>query len=1350
MRKLSIIPLIAVLFLSFTYVVTNDKVDKTTSVKETKKIAENYAPSKFKKSYNDKVFSQRKSKVKGYEKMDSPDKFEEYHRLIRTRDGETKPSYPFNYRMTEFKKINNLSGISLKGVNSSRAQLPWIERGPANVGGRTRGLIVDPDDATKNTWFAGSVGGGVWKTTNAGVSWVHLTEGLPNLSTSTLAMSQSNHNVIYVGTGEGFFNIDAINGNGMFKTTDRGLTWTQLESTAWDANYSAINRLVVDPNNENIVIVATNTGIFRTTDGGTVFTKVYSSGNRVQDLRANPKNFKSLYASIEGKGVYKSKDAGLTWRAPLGDNISGGRAEIDIAPSDTSWLYASVDGATSKLFASIDEGENWIEVIESKWDDWDEDGAEGDESTWLGAQGWYDNTIAVNPYDKSEVFFGGIDLWKASITLDSSKGITSVDIGTIETKFGLVPSNLPYGSGAIGSGEDYWKEKVFEETDLVSVELRFGPGKHQNAHRFIDNSNTYQDYVDVPFEVWDVTNNKQLMASFLDVRKDGVYNLRALNGDILLINAVDYNASTPSADIAKDNGAKFKNIFAFTFRNAPGVSWDAATLPDMTVKIMVGNLPALFRETMPIVDGYLRYKGNQPDIHVDHHNLVMIPMNATTKSFRVLNSNDGGVAISDDNGVNWRETDENGYNTSQFYGVDKKPGANEYFGGMQDNGTWQSKAGENASATTLYNYRIGGDGYETAWHAADANKMIGGSQYNRLRRSTNGGETFLNANVGFDDWGSSANSPFVSKVTNSKIDPEMVFTVSSKGVWRSDNFAESWTLSPISSSWGGGGVVYSAQVAISLADPQIVWAGMYMSATGVPHISKDGGLTFTKTNLYNQVTMGRISGIDTDPIDPATAYATFSFSGAPKVLKTTDYGNSWKDITGFGTNNVSSTGFPDVATYCVLVMPYNNNIIWVGTDIGLVESTDGGASWHYANSGLPAVSVWEMKIVDDQVVVATHGRGIYSVTLPELANYKPPVMAFSPRINGKVSQGGSGLLFNASLRSVYDSTVVFINNNPVKTILSNDVKDVNVAIPFAGTGIVTVQLHSYVGGRVLKSYAYSLEVLELLAARLGYETSFSNNISDFVFDGFSAAVVSGFSNEAAHSAHPYENLKEATLVLRVPIVVASSNATFKYDDVAIIESGEPGTVFGDDEFWDYVIVEGNKGGEWIPLLDGYDARSDSKWLAAYNANASGSSSMFVNHSINLLDKFSAGDTVLIRFRLFADEFTVGWGWAIDNIAIQNHLVSVEDEILPLTYKLNQNYPNPFNPSTSIKFSVPKESKIALRVYNSLGELVTTLFDGVKTAGIHEIKWNAKVSSGVYFYRIESDNFIDTKKMVLLK
>ncbi len=1285
------------------------------------------------KVVNSENWSQKKQRVKGIAKADSPDKFEELHAQIRTAPGETKPTYERNYRFTELAKLKNTASLMKGSNNSITDALNWIERGPSNVGGRTRAIVVDHKDATHSTWFAGAVGGGVWKTTDAGSSWIVLTDDLPNLAVTCLEMSLSNGDVLYAGTGEGFNNADAIEGNGIMKTTDNGATWSQLPSTATDPHFSFVNRLAIDPTDENIVVAATGSGIYKTTDGGTSWSEVYTPG-RILDMRVNPSNFNTLFASTT-LGVIRSYDAGDTWELPSKAAFGGGRIEIAPSKSDTNRLYASVDSAPNKMYATSDGGSTWVEVEEF----------DGSDKAWLGAQGWYDNTIGVHPYNENIVYMGGIDLWQSDITLapDSAVTITDVVDDGLDTVFSYTPTGgLTERDGGIGTGKSFWSENVLLNSESTNIEIRFGPGKTQKSHMFAASSYLYKDYVDVPFEVWDTKNNKQLMCSFTDVYRKNEYYLGASRGSIIFVNHIDYS-ETASTDIAVNNGIKFENSFVVAFRMAAGKSWDADNIPEEKLVIEIGKLPSFTRSTVAITDGYDQYP-TDTYTHVDHHNITMFTTNDATEEFIFLNGNDGGVAVSYDAGASFTEVGNNGYNTSQFYGVDKKPGGSQYFGGMQDNGTWESAKDVDADKTTEYTFRIGGDGFEVAWHYGDSQKMIGGSQYNRFWKTTNGGSSYYAANTGFNGWGNDAVSPFISKIAKSYSDPDLLYTITTEGVYRSEDFGDNWSLYPIS-AFASAGYFSFAQVAISIAEPQVVWAG---ALTNGLYISKDGGLSFSDVSDNTYVNGARLSGIDTHPTDEATAYATFSFSGAPKILRTTDYGQTWTDLSGYGTGTVSTNGFPNVATYCVSVMPYNTDIIWAGTDVGLIESTDGGTSWHLADNGLPQVSIWEIRVVDDEVVLATHGRGIWSVSLPELADHKPPTVTLSPALLS-ANQGVSGLILNVSLRSVYDSTHVMVDNQNVLTIKTSNVVDTLIIAPISGDGTKSVYINSFNSSRNYKSSTTEVEVFELLETKQGYVSDFSSDEGEFVLDGleFSSTLDGELS-----SPHPYGDEQTFSALLRVPVIVASSDAILEYDDIAIIESGEDGTVFGDTEFWDYVIVEASNGGDWIPFADGYDARLYSDWEAAYDAGSSGVSSMYKTHTINLLDKFSAGDTLLIRFSLVADANTNGWGWAIDNLVIQGRFVGVEDEIvIPNKFELSQNYPNPFNPSTVISYSLPSDSKVKLQVFNALGEVITTLVDETRNAGVQTIKWNASnLASGVYLYRISAESISDSKKFSSVK
>ena len=148
----------------------------------------------------------------------------------------------------------------------------WNPLGPGNVGGRTRALVINPD--TPNTMYAGGVAGGVWKTTNGGTSWSAEGDDLANLAVTTLALRPGTPNTILAGTGEGFFNIDAVRGAGIFRSTDGGANWTQIEQPADGAksDFHYVNKVVFY--DANTAFAATGTGVYRSTNGGVSWTKV--------------------------------------------------------------------------------------------------------------------------------------------------------------------------------------------------------------------------------------------------------------------------------------------------------------------------------------------------------------------------------------------------------------------------------------------------------------------------------------------------------------------------------------------------------------------------------------------------------------------------------------------------------------------------------------------------------------------------------------------------------------------------------------------------------------------------------------------------------------------------------------------------------------------------------------------------------------------------------------------------------------------------------------------------------------------------------------------------------------------
>ena len=936
-----------------------------------------------------------------------PDMFFQYYHDIRA-DENGVVNYPMSYRTTELHK-------ALERFKTMPSRIAWVERGPGNVGGRTRPILVDPDDPTMNTWWAGAVGGGLWKTTDRGHSWEDQSGDVPLLSVSSLAMSGD---VIYMGTGEGFGKFGGIDGEGIFKSTDRGSTWTHLLATATNSDFRHVNRLAVDPENPDILVAATGTGIFRTADGGFSWSRVFSVTlsndrlGRVLDLRAQPGNFNRMIAGVNDRGIVVSDDAGLTWTFAPAKFINGAsRIELAYSPSNPDIAYAAIEAFTSYLMRSDDGGETWVPSYN----------ASGFPVNWMGQQGWYNNSLAVHPFNPDTIFVGGIYLYRIRIPDGGERfdiaGPTLFDRGETVNWMGMVNFS---GNGP-GGLLDYLRSDAVDITSAdypSQVEIRFGRGT-QKAHRFTVaedagsdanggagvpfTEHLYADYVDVPFQVWDTENNRQLTVSFRDQADDGEFNLinfllsqdpgtrDSQSREYLLIHKYDYDDTNPHPSIGAERGLVQGLLYFLWPFLLDRATWRPDALPQHEVSINFSRDVDVIRMIVDY-DGISNSNDNWATIspHVDHHAIVPLPVAGTVDDFWILNTNDGGVALSTDGGRSFHETDAapSGYNTSQFWGVSKKPGAPLYAGGTQDNGIWRSPL-DPGSKSEWYNVFLA-DGFETIWHATNPNKVLTTIQLNQIFRSTNGGVyfDFLSSFPGRNR----SRSLFFTSLATSESAPDVVFTLVADGVYRSMDFGDTWQKFHINTpNWQPW---FACKVRASNPDPNIVWAGCGMNNSDTGHrfhVSKDQGETFTVTGPATVPVPPEaiISGMATHPTEPGTAYGLFSVYGRAKLLETKDTGSTWVDLSAFDPVLESSTnGFPDVPVHDVVVMPHATHVMWVGTDIGIFQSTNNGEDWSYANNGFPPVSAYRLKVRDDEVIVGTHGRGMWTVPTSEISDTK--------------------------------------------------------------------------------------------------------------------------------------------------------------------------------------------------------------------------------------------------------------------------------------------------------------------------------------------------------------------------
>lgn len=887
-------------------------------------------------------------------------------------------------------------------------QLHWRSIGPATMGGRIVGLAVY--EKQPSIWWAATASGGLLKTTNNGITFEHQFDREKVVSIGAVAVSQSDQNILWVGTGENHPRNSVSYGNGVYKSIDGGKTFTHM---GLDKTFQT-GRIAIHPSNPDIVYVGAlgrlygpneDRGLYKTTDGGKTWNKVLFVDDQtgVVDIDMHPSDPDTLMVATyerardgfdtndpvkrwgPGGGIWKTTDGGATWaRVKTGLPTSNlGRVGIDYYRTDPNVLMAIVE----------------CERIAKQPED----------APYHGAQvAAADAGVKVTAVEVSRGGRGG--------GRGGNRGRGSDEAGAEK------PAKKPPATPAKTAG--------LQKDDIVlSV-----AGKRVNSEQEFERE-CRQFHAGDSVELAVVRDRKDLVLTlkfgdypegasspFTGTLGGQAANMQDLQGE----HGFEYGGIYKSVD----GGDSWTRINSLNPR--PMYYSQIRIDPSNSDNIMVCGT-SLYRST----DGGKTFDGNAGrGMHVDHHAEWIDPNDGN----HIIHGCDGGIHVTYDAGKNWDHL--NHVAIGQFYHVGVSQDRNYHvYGGLQDNGSWGAPsrtAGTGARNHDWINVG-GGDGFRCLVDPDDKNVVYSQSQNGppSWRNLSNSERGSLRSRGGRGQGGGEREAvrfnwetPYILSEHNSKI----VYTAGNKVFKSLNRGAGMKAISPEITNTERGSATALAE---SPKNADIVYVGTDDGALWVTH---DGGAKWhncfevevpepsqaidesidesakdplsrsqgnrshgpsatvvvdpPKSQPMQKLVPGPrwVSELVASKFDEQRAYVALdahrSDDDAAYVFLTEDKGMTWRSLAGTLPEHAGSTR-------TIQEDPVNENVLYLGTEFQTFVSIDRGEHWTRFNGDLPTVAVhaFALNVPSGEVVAATHGRSLWIGSVNEIRQMTKEVMA---------------------------------------------------------------------------------------------------------------------------------------------------------------------------------------------------------------------------------------------------------------------------------------------------------------------------------------------------------------------
>jgi hypothetical protein len=1280
----------------------------------------------------------------------------------------------------ELEAKNNLNK-SLK-IND----LGWKEAGPRDVGGRTRALAIDVTNS--NTIIAGGVSGGIWKSTDKGATWQMKSTTSQILSVTSVVQDPraGQTNTWYYATGE--FDGTAgdqgythrFTGDGIYKSTDNGETWNLLPATAssnvssWNSPFDYVYKIAVNPSTGTILVATQGFGIYRSTNGGNSFNislggtgHHYNSDVSVSangTIAAVVSSPLTGYTPTNSPGVYKSTNDGQTWNNVTPANFPSAhyRNLVEIAPSNNniayvlSFTWQQVNNKNDDIkFFKINLANGTSEDRSVNMPHFNPGGNTGFEE-WINTQGGYNFTLAVKPNDENFVLIGATSLYR------STNG------------FATKPNN--------------------EKQDWIggyNSQTFFYPNLHPDIHSFAfepNNPNAMWCGHDGGLSYTSNITTTNYTNHFPWENKNNGYNVT----QFYTIAISDKADDTRIMGGTQDNGTPSFRFDGTTISE----SYDVST-GDGSYCYFGNNYPYVSAQNGAVIRGTYNQNGNPRRDYPNWSNIT--PKNAQGMLFInpfVVNPADENIMIYPAGNTLWRNNQLNslpnnpnfaegittgwtqlnnlsapgGYIISALTMSVSNPAHRLYYAAsdfsQQPSGTPKIYRLDNANTATSgavdISIPISDQNYpryyihNIAVNPDNANElMVVFSNYNiiGIYYSNNGGQSFTAVEGNLQGTEQNPGPSIRGAAILPTSGGTQYFVATSTGVYSTLQLNGANTVWSLEGASTIGNVVVN-YVTSRKSDATIV-AGTHGRGAFIAKAASGG-------NAIASVDVSSLT-LQSSPGQTGSTSFTLSNTGTAQLIFNVS-------VTGnFGTilpkSNSSEYILNKADMNSTKYDKYRKKLKFGGPNSQVPKSIISNEQNSYSNLNKTAGD--DVLYLDDGNSTADNfvgwGNGDAFAWLNEFnlsQNFDLDGFDFYMRTE------------TASSNSIY-AAIYNQNNN----LLAEGYLNLNLA----STGSwYTITLNPSLSFSAGETFYIEVDSYSFIAYPAGADFNATIKNKSYYFNPSSGAwvnlnTVSGFENgafliRARGTLGGGGTNQDPVAVANISKTQAQTNEVITFDASASYDNDGQITQY----LWNF--GDGNSSSQ-MTTTHAYSQPNTYTYSLTVtdNQGATGQTSGQITisgTSSNLVTvtpssgTISPGGSQLITLTLDASTLQNGnyTGQVLiatngGNITIPiDYLVNVEKlSSVPAEFELSQNYPNPFNPSTKINYKVPRGAYIKIKLFDALGKELGVLEDGYKNAGVYEIEFSvgtfgdgSNLSSGVYYYCLHTQDFIITKKMVLLR